>query len=167
MGQYQIVIHQATLADVERMHSLINAYASKGLMLAKSRNALYQNVRDFFVADAVYDRRRERVFAGCGALHVLWADLGEIRSLAVEERFRGNGVGRHIVRALLEDATRLQLPRIFALTYQQTFFERLGFVEVDKDALPRKVWGECLDCPKFPNCDEIAMLLNSPFERER
>ena len=167
MGEQQIVVHPATLADVERMHGLINDFARKGLMLAKSRNALYQSVRDFYVAEAVDDQSEERAFAGCGALHVLWADLGEIRSLAVQEQYQGNRVGRHIVRALLGDAQRLQLPRVFALTYRQAFFERIGFTEVDKDALPRKVWGECLDCPKFPNCDEIAMVLDSPFDRER
>jgi amino-acid N-acetyltransferase len=115
------------------------------------------------VAEAEDPERGERIFAGCGALHVLWADLGEIRSLAVEERFQGNGVGRRIVAALLQDARRLCLPRVFALTYQEEFFAHLGFAEVDKDALPRKVWGECLDCPKFPNCDEIAVVLDTPF----
>jgi len=163
MGEHHIVVHPATLADVEHMHSVINDFATKGLMLAKSRNALYQNIRDFCVAEAVDEESGEHTFAGCGALHVLWADLGEIRSLAVPQRYQGNGVGRDLVRALLQDATRLRLPRVFALTYQQAFFKRLGFSEVDKDMLPRKVWGECLDCPKFPNCDEIAMILDPPF----
>lgn len=159
-----IVVRQATLADVEQMHSLINRFATLGLMLPKSRNTLYQNIRDFCVAEKLGAHTGQRTFAGCGALHVLWEDLGEIRSLAVDERFQGNGVGRYIVGLLLEDARRLQLPRVFALTYQVAFFCRLGFVEVDKDSLPRKVWGECLDCPKFPNCDEIAVILNAPFQ---
>jgi len=163
MGQGKVIVRQATLADVERMHALINQFADQGLMLPKSRNKLYQNVRDFWVAEKVDLATGERVFAGCGALHVLWEDLGEIRSLAVSEGFQGNGVGREIVRVLLQDAARLRLPRVFALTYQVAFFERLGFVEVDKDTLPRKVWGECLDCPKFPNCDERAVVLDAPF----
>lgn len=148
-----LIVRRATLGDVENMHRLVNGFASKGLMLPKSRNHLYQNIRDFFVAE------KEGCFAGCGALHVLWGDLGEIRSLAVDERFQGNGVGRQIVQALLQDAAELELPCVFALTYQQAFFEHLGFVTVEKEALPRKVWGECMDCPKFPNCDEIAVVL--------
>jgi amino-acid N-acetyltransferase len=126
-------------------------------MLPKSRNHLYQHIRDFFVA------KKGSEFAGCGALHVLWADLGEIRSLAVDERYQGNGVGRRIVEALLLDALSLALPRVFALTYQEAFFKRLGFIQVEKETMPRKVWGECMDCPKFPNCDEVAVVLDAPF----
>jgi amino-acid N-acetyltransferase len=153
----KIVIRRATLADVEEMHRLINHFADQGLMLPKSRNKLYQNIRDFFVAE---DEGR---FAGCCALHVIWNDLGEIRSLAVEQQYQKNGVGRQLAEAALRDAAALKLPRVFALTYQKAFFERLGFVEVDKTEMPQKVWGECMDCPKFPNCDEIAMILDAPF----
>jgi len=185
--QGEIVVRRATLADVEAMHALINDFASKGLMLAKSRSNLYQNIRDFFVAEADAalvqaasaigeggQRRTERgvrrtergVVVGCGALHVLWGDLGEIRSLAVAERFQKDGVGRRIAEALLREAGLLRLPRVFALTYIKTFFERLGFVEVDKSELPQKVWGECYDCPKFPNCDEVAVVKDAPFLEE-
>ena len=150
----QVIVRRATLADVEDMHSLINHFATQGLMLPKSRSQLYQNIRDFFVAE------RSGEFAGCGALHVIWSDLGEVRSLAVAEGFQRNGVGRSIVEVLLKDAVALKLPRVFVLTYQKEFFERLGFVEVPKSAMPQKVWGECINCPKFPNCDEIAMVLD-------
>jgi amino-acid N-acetyltransferase len=153
----QIVIRRATLADVEEMHRLINDFARQGLMLPKSRNKLYQNIRDFFVAED------GDTFAGCCALHVIWVDLGEIRSLAVEQAYQKNGVGRKLAEAALRDAATLKLPRVFALTYQKAFFERLGFVEVDKSEMPQKVWGECMDCPKFPNCDETAMILDAPF----
>jgi amino-acid N-acetyltransferase len=156
----ETIVRRATLADVEAMHHLINHFAVKGLMLPASRNKLYQNIRDFFVAE------KDDQFAGCCALHVLWSDLGEVRSLAVEEAFQKNGVGRRLATAALRDAAALKLPRVFALTYQKEFFERLGFVEVDKAAMPQKVWGECMDCPKFPNCDEIAMILDAPFIRE-
>jgi amino-acid N-acetyltransferase len=149
-----VIVRRATLADVEEMHRLINYFASKGLMLPKSRNSLYQNIRDFFVAE------KAAQFAGCCALHVIWGDLGEIRSLAVEEAYQNNGVGRLLAEAALDDAAALKLPRVFALTYQQVFFQRLGFVEVDKAEMPQKVWGECYDCPKFPNCDETAMVLD-------
>ncbi len=158
----EVIVRRATLADVELMHGLINHFAGQGVMLPKARSQLYQNIRDFFVAEKVEDEG-QRTFAGCGALHVIWVDLGEIRSLAVDERFQKNGVGRRIAEALLQDATSLGLPRIFALTYQRAFFERLGFVEVEKTTMPQKVWGECMDCPKFPNCDEIAMVRDAPF----
>jgi amino-acid N-acetyltransferase len=152
-----VIIRRATLADVEEMHALINHFADKGWMLPKARSALYQNIRDFYVAEG------QGALAGCGALHVLWVDLGEIRSLAVAERFQKNGVGRRIAEALLRDADSLRLPRVFALTYQEPFFERLGFAKVDKTTMPHKVWGECMDCPKFPNCDEVAVIKDAPF----
>jgi amino-acid N-acetyltransferase len=159
-----ILVRRASLADVEQMHALINRFASQGWMLAKSRHNLYQNIRDFYVAEKVTPDRGSVEFAGCAALHVLWVDLGEIRSLAVGERFQKNGVGRALIEAVLRDATALKLPRVVALTYQRSFFARMGFAEVvDKSALPQKVWGECMDCPKFPNCDEIAMVADAPF----
>jgi amino-acid N-acetyltransferase len=154
----EMIVRPATLADVEDMHSLINQYASEGMMLSKSRSKLYQNIRDFFVAE------KHGQFAGCCAMHVLWVDLGEIRSLAVVKSFQNNGVGRLLVVKVLEDAAALKLPRVFALTYQKAFFERLGFVEVEKSLMPQKVWGECMDCPKFPNCDEIAMVVDLELE---
>jgi amino-acid N-acetyltransferase len=157
-----ILVRRASLADVEQMHALINRFAGQGWMLAKSRHNLYQNIRDFYVAEKRTESGAE--FAGCAALHVLWVDLGEIRSLAVEERFQKNGVGRVLIDAVLRDATALNLPHVVALTYQRAFFERMGFVEVaDKSTLPQKVWGECMDCPKFPNCDEVAMVADAPF----
>jgi len=156
----ETIVRRATLADVEAMHHLINHFARKGLMLPASRNKLYQNIRDFFVAE------KGEQFAGCCALHILWSDLGELRSLAVGEAFQKNGVGRRLAAAALRDAAALKLPRVFALTYQKEFFERLGFVEVDKTTMPQKVWGECMDCPKFPNCDETAMILDAPFIKE-
>jgi amino-acid N-acetyltransferase len=165
-GKGDILVRRASFADVEQMHALINRFARQGWMLAKSRHNLYQNIRDFIVAEKRADSNRESAaeFAGCAALHVLWVDMGEIRSLAVEERFQKNGVGRALIEAVLRDAMALNLPRVVALTYQRAFFERMGFVEVaDKSTLPQKVWGECMDCPKFPNCDEIAMVADAPF----
>jgi amino-acid N-acetyltransferase len=155
-------IRRATLADVEEMHTLINGFAAEGLMLAKSRRQLYQNIRDFWVAE-VPQPEGPPAFAGCGALHIIWGDLGEIRSLAVAQSYQSTGVGRQLGEALLREAGMLKLPRIFALTYQQAYFERLGFRLVDKTTMPHKVWGECMDCPKFPNCDELAMIKDAPF----
>jgi amino-acid N-acetyltransferase len=158
---HNVHIRRATLSDVEAMHALINGFAAKGLMLAKSRRQLYQNIRDFWVADQ--EDQGHHILAGCAALHIIWGDLGEIRSLAVDERFQKNGVGRRLAEALLREAEQLKLPRVFALTYQQAFFERLGFRLVDKATMPHKIWGECMDCPKFPNCDELAMIKDAPF----
>jgi amino-acid N-acetyltransferase len=160
-----VLIRRATLSDVEAMHALINHFADEGLMLPKARSTLYQNIRDFYVADAD-SGQGEGTLVGCGALHVIWVDLGEIRSLAVAEPFQKDGVGRRIAEALLREADSLRLPRVFALTYQKSFFEHLGFVEVDKTNMPHKVWGECMDCPKFPNCDEVAVVKNAPFLEE-
>jgi amino-acid N-acetyltransferase len=157
-----IIVRRATLADVEAMHALINGFANKGLMLSKSRRQLYENIRDFHVAE-VLGQNKQRAFAGCGALHVIWGDLGEIRSLAVDQGLQNKGIGQQLARVLLQEAETLKLPRIFTLTYQQSFFEHLGFRLVDKASMPHKVWGECMDCPKFPNCDELAMIKDAPF----
>lgn len=146
-------LRPATVADAPRIYELVNLFAGQALMLPKSQNQIYQNIRDFLVA---VDGEEDVV--GCGALHVLWDDLAEVRSLAVAESFRGKGLGKAIVRELLEDARRLGLPVVFALTYVPDFFKTLGFRLVDKNLLPRKIWGDCIDCPKFPNCDEIAVI---------
>lgn len=147
-----VIIRPGEIADVENMHALINDFFAKGLMLPKSRNQLYHNLRDFLVAEV------DGQFAGCGALHITWSDLGEVRSLAIVEPFQGHGLGRQLVERLLQDARLLKLPRVFALTYQVGFFERLGFKQVDKVTLPHKIWGDCVDCPRFPHCDEVAVI---------
>jgi amino-acid N-acetyltransferase len=147
----QIVIRRANVKDVPAMARIINNYAAQGQMLPKSHHQLYQYIRDFMVAT---DQGR---VIGCGALHVVWEDLAEIRSLAVEPDWLGKGVGRRIALILIDEARALGLPQVFALTYRQEFFEALGFHVVPRESLPHKIWGDCLDCPKFPNCDEIAM----------
>ena len=146
-------LRRALVGDVGDIIEIVNCHAAQGRMLARSRNHVYQNLRDFtvFVEDG-------RVLA-CGALHVLWDDLAEVRAVAVAPERVGQGFGSLIVRALIEDARGLGLPQVFAFTYERVFFEHLGFNVVTKEMLPRKVWGECLDCPRFPNCDELAMVL--------
>lgn len=146
-----IVIRKASVKDVPLMAALVNGFASAQQMLPRSQHQLFQNVRDFVVA------YHGDELIGCGAMHVVWDNIGEVRSLAVSNRWQGRGIGRLIVEALMEEARGLGLPRLFALTYQQAFFERLGFEVVARDGLPHKIWGDCLDCPRFPNCDEIAM----------
>jgi len=143
---------RAKLADVEAMMALINHFADQGLMLPRSRNSLYECLREFIVAE-----EEERVIAA-GALHIIWSDLAEIRALAVREEYQGRGIGRSIVEALLEDARSIGCPKVFTLTYQPGFFKRCGFAMIDKNEMPHKVWKECVHCVKFPNCDENAMI---------
>jgi len=147
-------VEKARIRDVAQMHKLINSYADKGEMLARSLSEIYENVRDYFVV-----RQGERVIA-CAALHVSWLDLAEIKSLAVAEDSRKQGIGAQLVEACLNEAKRLGIATVFCLTYNPAFFEKFGFSQVDKMELPRKVWTECYRCPKFPNCDEVALVCN-------
>ena len=121
-------------------------------MLARSLSEIYENIRDYFVL-----RQGERVIA-CAALHISWADLAEIKSVAVAEDSHRQGLGAQLVEACLKEAKALGIPTVFCLTYQPTFFETFGFCQVDKMELPRKIWTECYRCPKFPDCDEVALI---------
>ena len=143
---------KARVSDVPQMHKLINYFADKGEMLARSLSEIYENIRDYFVV-----RQGERVIA-CVALHISWSDLAEIKSLAVADDSQRKGIGDQLVEACLREAKELGIPTIFCLTYKPAFFEECGFSQVDKAELPRKVWGECYRCPKFPDCDEVALI---------
>jgi amino-acid N-acetyltransferase len=146
---------KAKITDVEPIHALITYYADRGLMLARPRTLLYESLREFTVAVD-----QDRVI-GVGSLHIIWEDLAEIRALAVAPEYAGIGVGRGLVKNFISEASELAIPRVFALTYQDGFFEKCGFKIVDKDSLPQKVWKECVNCPKFPNCEEIAVIIDS------
>ncbi|MGI5916021.1 MAG: N-acetyltransferase [Anaerolineae bacterium] len=157
----RMVIRKAVVGDVPAIAALVNAFASAQQMLPRSHHQLYQNIRDFLVATI------DGTVVGCGALHIVWDNIGEVRSLAVSSDWQGRGIGRRIVQELLDEAVELGLPKAFALTYQQAFFERMGFSVVPRETLPHKIWGDCLDCPRFPNCDEIAMIIDlEPKERQ-
>ena len=121
-------------------------------MLPRALSQIYENIRDYLVI-----RQGERVIA-CAALHVSWEDLAEVKSVAVAEDSHQQGIGAQLVEACLEEAKELGIPTVFCLTYQPAFFEKCGFCQVDKMELPRKVWGECYRCPKFPDCDEVALI---------
>jgi amino-acid N-acetyltransferase len=146
------MIRSATIHDVPRISEIVNSHAELGKMLFKSFAQIYEALRDF----AVYEVDGEVV--GCVALAIIWADMSEIRSLAVDEQFQGRGIGRRLVNWSIEEARRLQIRRIMSLTYEQSFFEKMGFAVVDKDTLPLKVWSDCVRCPKRDACDEIAMV---------
>ena len=145
-------IRKATLADIPALLALINAYAKGGIMLPRNEFEIAENIRDFVVATA--DGR----LAGCGALHFYTPSAGEIRSLAVDPALKTKGIGRAIVEALENEAREHHLQSLFAFTYVDQFFRKLGFDEVDRSELPLKAWKDCLRCPKFQACDEIAML---------
>ena len=148
------MIRKATVRDVPAIVALVDGTAQKGLVLPKSLNQVYQNLRDYIVCE------EDGKLVACAALHVLWEDLAEVRSLVVHAQRRGKGMGRQLVATLVKQARDLGVPRVFALTYQQEFFLSIGFHLIDKDQLPHKIWADCIDCIKFPNCDETAVILD-------
>lgn len=146
------MIRKATVEDVQKIQKLVNSHAEKGEMLPRSLGDTCDNIRDFFIYE------EDDVLLGCCALHVTWVDLAEVRSLAVASQAQGKGIGRELLAACLEDARRLGIRKVFALTYKPEFFERMGFQRIEKSELPHKVWLECVKCVKFPDCDEVAVI---------
>ncbi len=154
------MLRKAKVGDAKYIYELINEYAKENLLLPRSLSSIYETIRDFWVWE------EEGKVIGCGALHVVWEDLAEIKSLAIDKEFWGKGIGGKIIEACIEEAKSLGIKKIFALTYIREYFERYGFEEIPKEILPHKVWGECMSCVKFPNCDEIAVLLDLSKEVE-
>ncbi len=148
-------VEKAGIQDVPQMHKLINGFADKGQMLARPLSELYESVRDFFVI-----RDGDDVIA-CAALHVAWSDMAEIRSVAVAEDSQRKGIGARIVAACLKEAGEMGINTVFCFTYRPEFFKEQKFVDIDKMELPRKVWTDCFRCPKFPNCDETALVYHA------
>jgi len=147
-------VDKATIANATSIHQTINRFADKGEMLPRALSEIYEDIRDFFVV------RNEGEVVACVALHVSWLDLAEIRSLAVDEKYQNRGIGSLLVKACLDEAKELGIPTVFCLTYKPAFFQKQGFHLVDKAELPRKVWSDCYRCPKFPDCDEVALICN-------
>lgn len=145
---------KAEIKDVGQIHALINYYAQKDQMLPRSLNEIYEGLRDFHVAE---DKGE---VIGCAALHVVWEELAEIKSVAVKEDYGGRGIGKDLVARCIEDAKTLGITRVFVLTYIPAYFQKFGFKRISKDTLPHKVWNECVRCPKFPSCGEEALLLD-------
>lgn len=148
-----ITIRKASLTDIPALLRLINAYAAKGIMLPRTEFEMAENIRDFTVA---FDGPQ---LVGCGALHFYTTTSAEVRSLAVDPNQKSHGLGRLIVESLIEESNQHGLHSLFAFTYVDGFFRKLGFDVVDRGELPLKAWKDCLRCPKFQACDEIAMLL--------
>jgi amino-acid N-acetyltransferase len=147
------MLRSATIHDIPAMQAVINSHAELGKMLFKSLAQLYESVRDFAVSQS-----DDGKIIGCCALTIIWADLAEVRSLAVDSRYQGRGIGRALVEWAVAEARRLGIRKLMSLTYEQRFFEKLGFEVVPKESLPLKVWSDCVRCPKRDDCDEIAML---------
>ena len=150
------MIRRARIDDVKKIYAILQHFSAKELLLGRSLSSLYDQLRDFLVYED--PQQVEKGIIGVCALHVCWENLAEIRSLAVVEGEHGKGVGRELVRVCLEDMKELGLSKVFTLTYQPGFFEKLGFRKVDKSKLPHKVWSDCIQCPKFPDCNEEAMV---------
>ena len=147
------MIRRANISDIKEIYKLIEAFANKGEMLHRPLTDMYDNLRDFYVYE------ENGIVIGACALHISWEDMGEIRSLAVSEAAGGKGVGSLLINSCLDEAKALGIPKVFALTYKPGFFEKLGFKPIGKEVLPHKVWGECVRCFKFPNCDEMAVMI--------
>ncbi len=151
-------VEKAKISDAAQMHKLINYFADKGEMLARPLSEIYESIRDYFVV-----RQGGQVIA-CAALHVMWSNLAEIKSVAVAEENQRKGTGNDLIEACLREAKELGVPTVFCLTYKPAFFERFGFSQIDRMELPRKVWTECYRCSKFPNFDETALIYHLETE---
>lgn len=146
-------IRPARVSDVPAICDLIKSFADKKLMIRRTLGELYEAIREFYVA--VDD---DGQIIGCSALHVFWEDLAELKCLAVSEQAQGRGVGRKLVDACWDSARVLDIQSVFTLTYVPEFFERCGYAQIEKSELPHKIWNECVRCPLFPNCNEVALI---------
>lgn len=151
------IVRQAKATDVEKIFQLVKANSEQGIMLPRSRYKIFSRLQGAIVAE-----NKQHEIIGCGVLIILWGDLAEVQSLVIAPHKRGQGIGKKIVTALIEKAVALDIPKILALTYQVEFFSKLGFTIIDKDSIPRKIWGECLECPKLEECDETSMMYYLP-----
>jgi amino-acid N-acetyltransferase len=151
------MIRKAKISDVVPIQKMLAFFAQEGKLLPRSLSELYTHLRDMIVAVDDDDTGR---LTGCAGLHIMWENLAEIRSVAVLSSFHGRGIGRQLVNACIEEAKELGIERLFTLTYETGFFEHLGFKVVDKNIFPQKIWADCLHCPKFPECDEIALVID-------
>jgi len=150
------VIKKAVTADIESVHKILNFFAQKGLLLPRPLSELYEHLRQYFVLKT----EPEGVVHGVCGLGICWKDLAEIKSLAISEAHQGKGFGKRLVESCLNEARLLELNRVFTLTYVPDFFIRMGFKVIEKSGLPQKIWADCLRCPKFPDCDETALMLD-------
>ena len=146
------MLRKAKLKDIKQIQNLINFFAKQDLMLPRALNELYENLRDFWVAE------EDTKIVGCCALHISWQDLAEIKSLAVQKNRQKKSIGKKLVAACINEARELGAKKLFVLTYCPEYFKKFGFKKIRNSELPHKIWAECINCPKFPHCQEVAML---------
>ena len=157
------MIRKAIIQDIKTIHKLLSHYGEQGSLLSRPLIELYEHLRDFFVVEG---SNTKSPIAGACALGICWEDLAEIRSLAVAQDQQGKSYGSQLVEVCLKEALSLGLKRVFILTYEPDFFSKLGFKEIEKSTLPHKIWADCIRCAKFPDCDEIAMVIEPSNRRE-
>lgn len=150
-----MIIRPARVTDVPGITALIKSHADRGKMILRTLDELYANIREFVVCESPGG-----TITGCAAAHIFWSDLAELKCLAVSDECQGQGIGRRLCETLHADLRRLGVTRLFTLTSSTAFFEKIGYQKVDKDALPRFIWGECVRCPSFPVCNEDALVLS-------
>ncbi|WP_457643459.1 N-acetyltransferase [Persephonella sp.] len=147
------MLRKATVKDGQEIFNILQRYAIEGILLPRSLNSIYENIRDFFVYE------EDEKIVGVGSLHIFWEDLAEIKSLAVLPEHQHRGIGKQIVKECIKEAKQLGIKKVFALTYVPQFFEKMGFKVVDKSEFPQKVWTECIHCVKFNECKEVPVML--------
>jgi len=156
------MIRKARISDIHQIHKLINIFAKEDLMLPRSLNELYENLRDFWVyteeKPETRNQKPESKILACCALHISWENLAEIKSLAVEKSHQKKGIGSLLIESSLKEAKELGAKKVFVLTYKPDYFKKFGFKKIKHSDLPHKIWAECINCPKFPDCKEIAMI---------
>ncbi len=153
------MIRNARMGDIKKIYDLLKYFADKDLLLGRSLSSLYDQLRDFnvYVEKAEDDPDHEKLVGVC-ALHICWDNLAEIRSLAVVDGYQGKSVGRQLIDRALSEADSYGITKVFTLTYQPEFFRKFGFKDIDKSELPHKVWSDCIQCSKFPDCNEEALI---------
>ena len=158
------MIRGARMGDVKKIYNLLQFFAEKDLLLGRSLSSLYDQLRDFnvYVEDTGESSAESGELLGACALHICWDNLAEIRSLAVTDGYQSKGIGKQLVEKALSEAGSYGINRVFTLTYQPDFFRRLGFNDIDKSELPHKVWSDCIQCSKFPDCNEEALVWEKP-----
>jgi len=150
--RYTKIIRKATIRDAARIKELINECAKDGSLLPLGIFEVYDSLRDFILYEM------DSHVVGVCSLRIIWEDLAEVRSLAVDQAYRGMEIGSQMVEYEISEAVHLEIERVFTLTTSPVFFSKLGFDEIDKGSLPHKIWHDCVKCVKFPNCDEVAMI---------
>jgi amino-acid N-acetyltransferase len=146
-------IRPAKVMDVKEIHKLIEYHANNKEMLHRSLSAIYENIQEFVVLE------NEDKIVGCGALHVSWENLAEIKALAISDEYKGQGFGRKIVKTLQYNAKNIGVSRVFALSFKPKFFIKLGYEVIPKETLPHKIWSECINCHLFSECGEVPLLI--------